>query len=269
MEPEVVTTPYQITDTFEYVAPGPASKLDNTPSAMQDATPAKKEPEPILKGIDCKTGELYKPVDGELEQTPTLSRSGYKFTHGSFMPNNPSSLSPQMGCGNPEKKKEGIPMHDPDTPCKACGNPLGTHTPEFGFGQWSMSCTHCGAMYHICKSGKIKYGLCGARDCPDCAEDRWERQGLSSRPKSPSEKEPKDPKDSSDKSTCSDAKPKEEKQKDEENICPICSKQLSKPIVWEPDGDGHFCRKSIAQSTGVCCANCMMIAIDKKFYLLV
>jgi hypothetical protein len=255
MEPATVTT-----TTVSYVLQPP---YEAPRPVLNDQVQSTVKDECLPSSFD-KTDDLpCADMDNELKQVPQVSRSGYKFTHGSFVHNNPSSLSPQMSCDNPEKKNGEIPKHNPDTMCKACGNALGVDPVEFGCGQFVMSCVNCGACYHICKSGNIKYGLSVARECPDCLKYDDDSQG--GNPHSDHLDKEKEPKvDEEPKSSRSD-KVNEEKKK----ICPICGKQLSKPILWELLADGTFGRKNPVDSVENCCIYCSLVMTNEKIYLVV
>ena len=95
-----------------------------------------------------------------------ISSATFKFTSGGCFRNRPTEISTIIKGKTPSPKRSAPSEIDANTTCKACGNILGTLTSDSYDG--SKSCTKCGAKFHVCADGKIRYGDPGPTFCLDC-----------------------------------------------------------------------------------------------------
>ena len=94
-----------------------------------------------------------------------ISAATYKFTSGGRFRCRPTEMATGTKDGQPSLFRRALPAIDPNTPCKACGSPLGTLAIESY--DHMQACSKCGARFHQCVKGGLVYGS-ESWQCPDC-----------------------------------------------------------------------------------------------------
>lgn len=95
-----------------------------------------------------------------------ISACTYKFTSGGAFRTRCSEIVTEMKDKRASAIKYSQQDIDPDTPCKACGERLGKTSARFNYS--GNSCSNCGARFHKCADGEIKYGNYEFFECPEC-----------------------------------------------------------------------------------------------------